>query len=141
GRSLASLSKDDAWYEAATRALLEHIGSAAGPTPADVPMLWTEIARLRFAQRDEAGAEKAIAQIRETEAGAWLGRVLDGLASFGDKDADAGTEANKTRAALEELTASVTDPAMRRSLSLVCAIRAHAAGDGEAAVKHLKELA
>jgi tetratricopeptide (TPR) repeat protein len=128
GRSLASLREDDAWYEAATRGLIDH--KPAG----EVPLLWVEIARLRLAHGDDAGAAKATAALRELPDGAWLGRVLDGLIPGDDDPA-------RAREALEELTASITDAGMRRSLSLVCAMRAHASGDTATTIKHLKALA
>jgi lipopolysaccharide biosynthesis regulator YciM len=130
GRSLASVRDDDAWYEAATRSLVECKPSG------ELPMLWVEIARLRLAAGDEAGAAKATAHLREDD-GAWLGRVLEGLAPSEDDPAQAAN----ARSALEELASQVTDAAMRRSLLLVCALRAHAAGDEAATIEHLKGLA
>ena len=128
GRSLASVRGDDAWYEAATKNLVPHA------TPAERPLLWIEIARLRLAQRDDAGVAAAIASLRELPEGAWLGRVLDGLAS---PDA----EPERTRTALEELARDVDDPVLQRTLLVVCAVRAHAAGDDAAAIAHLRSLA
>ena len=146
GRSLASLRNDDAWYEAATRALVENDLES---TKSELPMLWVELARLRLAQGDEAGAAKATRALRDLEGGAWLGRVLEGLGSGGretpgaEPGADDGAEeaAKRARSAVEELASSVTDPEMRKSLALVCALRAHAAGDTEATLKHLRTLA
>ena len=149
GRSLASLRSDDAWYEAATRSLIECKPSS------ELPLLWVELARLRLAQGDEAGAANATGELRDLPDGSWLGRVLDGFTpSLGDGDArqsrgdDDSAETAKPRAdaararnALEELAASVTDPEMRRSLALVCALRAHGADDTAATVKHLHTLA
>ncbi|MBX3186980.1 MAG: hypothetical protein KF819_08195 [Labilithrix sp.] len=126
GRSLASLRGDDAWYEAATRSLVE-----CEPT-AELPFLWVELARLRLAQGDEAGAAKATGALRDLPDGTWLGRVLDGLD---------GGDADRARTALEELAGSVADAEMRRSLALVCALRAHASGDADGTIKHLKALA
>ncbi len=128
GRTLASVSSDDAWYEAATRELIEE-------KPPELSMLWVEIARLRLAQGDEDGAAKAVSELRALPEGAWLGRVLDSF-SYGKSDED-----GRARTALEELAAKMTDPAMRRSLSLVGAMRAHAAGDDPKTIEHLSALA
>lgn len=142
GRSLASLRSDDAWYEDATRALIEcresdQTGEHASEAATELPMLWVEIARLRLAQGDEAGANKATRMLRKLAEGAWLGRVLDGFSADGG-DPEAAKDA---RTAIEELTESTTDPTMRLSLSVVCALRAHAAGDTAATIAHLKALA
>ena len=145
GRSLASLRDDEAWYETATRNLIE-----CKPT-GEMPLLWIELARMRIAAGDEAGAAKATGQLRDLEDGAWLGRVLDGLGGNGAAvDADLDEEASATsrkqrsaraRQALEELAASVTDPDLRTSLALASAMRAHAAGDRDATVASLRALA
>lgn len=151
GRSLASLRGDDVWYEAATRSLIECKPAS------ELPLLWVELARLRLAQGNEAGAAKATGELRELPDGKWLGRVLDGftggargapLSSRSSRsDADAGdapdpkADAARARDALEELAATVGDPDMRRSLVLVCALRAHADGDTATTVKHLQTLA
>ena len=156
GRSLASLRGDDAWYEAATRSLIECKPSS------ELPLLWVELARLRLAQGDERGAAKATGQLRGLANGAWLGRVLDGLtggtgaASRGpslDADEAADDEASgaaetaraarrlRAREAVEQLAESVADPEMRRSLAMVGALRAHADDDGASTVKHLRALA
>jgi hypothetical protein len=132
GRSLASLRKDDDWYEEATRSLLEHLG--AGHASAELPLLWIELARLRLARGDEAGAAEATAALRTLPGGAWVGRVLDGL---GTADADPA----RSRAALEELTGEIEDGALRRTLVMACALRARAAGDDAAAIAHLERLA
>jgi len=160
GRSLASLRGDDAWYEAATRSLAPH--EPAG----ELPLLWVELARLRLAQGDEAGAAEATRELGRLEGGAWLGRVLEALTppagtrdprderderdETSDADAsgaaagpadDAGARA-RSRAAFEELAASASDDAdARRSFTLVCALRAHAAGDIEGTLRHLTALA
>jgi cellulose synthase operon protein C len=143
GRSLASLREDDTWYEAATRSLVECKPAA------ELPLLWVELARLRLAQGDEAGAAKATSELHGLPEGAWLGRVLEGFggdagdaaASLDSSDAEAAPRAERARAALEELASSVTDAEMRRSLVVVCALRAHADGDASTTVKHLRALA
>lgn len=144
GRSLASLRGDDVWYEAATRSLIE-----CKPT-SELPLLWVELARLRIAQGDEAGASKATGELRDLPEGIWLGRVLSfagyetrSNTSPGDaEDASAAADAReRARKAVEELASSVTDPDMRQSLALVCALRAHAAGDTDATVRHLRTIA
>ncbi|MBX3207876.1 MAG: tetratricopeptide repeat protein [Labilithrix sp.] len=149
GRTLASLRSDHTWYEDATRALVEHASATgaesdaakagdaakgASDAAAELPLLWIELARIRLGQGDDAGAAKATAALRELPEGAWLGRVLDGLAS-------PDIEPARARTALEELAAGVDDPALRRSLGVVCALRARAAGDEAAAVAHLEALA
>jgi len=137
GRSLASLRSDDTWYEAATRSLIEC------KPETELPLLWVELARLRLAQHDEASAAKATGALRTLPDGAWLGRVLDGLTSGAgtEEGADEKADSARARKAVEELAESVTDPHMRRSLAVVCALRAHAEGDTEATVKHLSALA
>ena len=132
GRTLASVRADDEWYEEATRLLVECGDKDA--IASDLPLLWIELARLRLAQGDEAGAAKATAALRDLPQGAWLGRVLDGLAS---PDLDPA----RARTALEELLGEVDDPGLKRSLALVCALRAHAAGDTKATIAHLEKLA
>lgn len=137
GRSLASLRGDDAWYEAATRSLIEEKPSG------ELPLLFVELARLRVAQGDEAGAAKATRALRDLPDGVWLGRVLEGLGGSAEEGAeeDALEGARRARTAVEELAANVSDPEMKKSLALVCALRAHAAGDSEATVAHLRGLA
>lgn len=132
GRSLASLRSDRTWYEDATRMLASHLASR--DDAAELPFLWIELARIRLAQGDETGVTKATAALRELPSSAWLGRVLEGLAS---------PELDRTRArsAIEELTAGVVDTELRRSLTLVCALRAHEEGDEKGAVFHLEALA
>lgn len=134
GRSLASLRSDHTWYEEATRALVEVQGAEkTGPHP-ELPLLWIELARIRLGQGDEVGAARATAALRDLPEGAWLGRVLDGLAS---PDVDPV----RSREALEELTADIEDAALKRSFGIVCALRARAAGDEKAAIAHLEALA
>ncbi len=134
GRSLASLRSDHTWYEDATRALVELAKEDGAAMAAELPILWIELARMRLGQGDETGAAKATAALRELPEGAWLGRVLDGLAS---PDGDPA----RARTALEELAAGVGDASLRRSLAMVCAMRARAAGDEAAAIGHLEALA
>lgn len=129
GRSLSSLSKDEAWYEASTRSLIECEPAS------ELPMLWVEVARLRAAQADEAGAAKAISELRALPEGAWLGRILDAVAP------EQGADGARGRSAFEELAASTTEPDARRGLAILCALRAHQAGDVAAALEHLKALA
>lgn len=135
GRALASLRKDKAWYEDATRMLIEHLTSeGSGASGPDLPLLWIELARMRIAQGDEAGAAKANAALRELPQGAWIGRALDALAS-------SEIEPARARAALEELASDVTDPELRRGLGVIGAQRARAAGDEATAIAHLEALA
>jgi hypothetical protein len=144
GRSFASLRGDDAWYEAATRSLIE-----CNPAP-EMVLLWVELARLRLAQSDEAGAARATGQLRDLPDGVWLGRVLDGftsgvgpLSSGSQPEAEGAATAGAERArlAVEELASGVTDADLRKSLTLICALRAHVAGDTATTVKHLQTLA
>ncbi len=137
GRSLASLRSDREWYEDATRELIGTLRADAGAATRELPLLWIELARMRLAEGDEAGAARATAALRETPDGAWLGRVLDGLAS---PDVDPA-RAREARSAIEELAAETSDGALKRSLRLVCALRARAAGDDAAAIAHLDALA
>lgn len=133
GRGFASLRSDVAWYEEATRALIEHLTSSGGGG-SSLPTLWVEIARSCLARGDEASAAEATAALRELPGGAWLGRVLD---AFAGPDRDPA----RARAALEELATGVEDAALRRSLTVACALRARAAGDERAAILHLERLA
>jgi tetratricopeptide (TPR) repeat protein len=133
GRTLASLRADLAWFEAATQELVDRAPEGAAST-SELPFLWIELARLRLARGDEAGAAAATAALRALPEGAWLGRVLDGLAS---PDA----EPERARVAVEELAASTEEPSLRRSLRVVCALRARAAGDDAKTREHLEELA
>jgi tetratricopeptide (TPR) repeat protein len=139
GRSLASLCDDDAWYEAATRSLV-----ACKPS-SELPLLWVELARLRLAQGDDAGAAHATTELRDLPEGAWLARVLEGLgsvpASAGEAVEDGAARSRTARTALEELARSVAEPDLQRSLALVCALRAHSAGDTTATIEHLRALA
>ncbi|GEM_PF-359452 len=135
GRSLASVRSDRSWYEAATRSLVDHL--AAAPEKAaegELAALWVELARMRLEQGDEAGVTKAMRELRALPEGAWLGRVLSALGSPEIDPEDA-------RTAIEELAESTEDGALRRSLLVVCALRAHAAGDEKTAIRHLETLA
>lgn len=132
GRSLASLRSDHTWYEDATRALVEHLATSG--STGELPLLWIEVARMRLGQGDESGATKATAALRELPEGAWLGRILDGLAS-------PELEPARSRTALEELTADVQNAELRRILGVVCALRARAAGDEKSAIGHLETIA
>lgn len=134
GRSLASVLSDDTWYEEATHELIAARDGGRGSEASEIPLLWIEVARLRLARGDETGAAKATSQLRDLAEGAWIGRILDGLAS-----ADASPE--RARSAVEELAKDVQDPTLARSLAIVCAMRAHAAGDQAAAIAHLTKLA
>lgn len=134
GRSLAALRRDLAWYEDATRMLIEHLTAESGATGPELPLLWIELARIRLGQGDEAGAAKATAALRDLPEGAWIGRALDALAST-------EIEPARARAALEELAADVTDPDLRRGLGIIAALRARSAGDEPATIAHLESLA
>jgi tetratricopeptide (TPR) repeat protein len=131
GRSLAALRGDKAWYEDATQALIDHLLTDAGSH--ELPLLWVELARLKLAHGDEAGAAKATAALRDLPEGAWIGRALDAL-SGGELDPA------RARVALDELANEISDPAQRRGLLIVSAMRARAAGDEAGAVAHLEEL-
>jgi tetratricopeptide (TPR) repeat protein len=135
GRSLASVRSDRAWYEAATRSLVDHLAAAPeGAAEGEIAALWIELGRMRLAQGDEPGVTKATAALRDLPEGAWLGRVLSALAS-------PEIAPEEARAAIEHLAASTEDGALRRTLAIVCALRAHAAGDEKAAIGHLEMLA
>lgn len=129
GRSLASLLGDDAWYEDATRALLPLA------TGTEVVLLQVELARVGLARGDESSVAKAIAALRGSDDGRWLGRVLAGLSSAGTDD----ESKRSARAAIDELAADAADPALRRSLVTVSAMRA--ADDAPTVVEQLKSLA
>ena len=138
GRTLASIRSDHGWYEDATRALVEHLSAPPGEGDArrhegELALLWIELARMRLAQGDSPGAAKATKALRELPAGAWLSRVLDGLAG-------ADADPVQSRIALEELAASIEDVGLRRSLGLVAALRARAASDEQGARIHLDQL-
>jgi cellulose synthase operon protein C len=129
-RSLASIAGDTAWYEEATKRLL-----AAGSNESEAVSLAVELARMRFARGDMDAASKALRELGATPRGAWLGRVLE---AFAPRQA-AGDE--RARIAIEELAALEANPELSRGLSLVAALRAHAAGDTTAARARLRELA
>lgn len=134
GRSFASACSDHAWYEDATRSLIEHIGSpSSDAASSELVALWAELARLCFARGDAPGAAQATEALRATPGGAWLGRVLHAFAG-------SGADPARARSALEELASEVDDPSVRYSLGVVSALRARAAGDEEAALRHLETL-
>ncbi|MCL2724525.1 MAG: hypothetical protein FWD69_08825 [Polyangiaceae bacterium] len=145
GRSLASLRDDDAWYEDATRDLARHLkhegeGATLSAVAArELPLLWVEVARMRFAQKDDAGAMQAIRELRNLDEGLWLGRVLEGFAApmYTASDASAD-ERKRARDAVVELAAGTSDAPTRVELSLVNALRAHEAGDTQATLLHLR---
>lgn len=144
GRTLASIREDRAWYEDATRELIDVLAAAKGAINAELPLLWIELARIRLARGDDAGAQQATTALRERPEGAWLGRVLDGLGvvgGAGDENTPPADVAARARTALEELTADVSDPTLKRSLGVICALRARDAADEKAAIATLTELA
>ncbi len=130
-RSLASIAGDAAWYEEATKRLL-----AAGGTESEAVSLYVELVRLRYARGDADAAGKTLRELGATPRGAWLARVLEAFAPT-----SAGDGAARARVALEELAGIEADPELSRGLSLVAAMRAHAAGDTSAARARLRELA
>ncbi len=140
-RSLASLCADTEWFETATVNLLL-------TEPLDeLPWLWVELARLRIAAGDERGAADASRNLRGLPNGAWLGLLLDGLAGgiwhaprAPDDIADTCDVQQRAREAVEELLKGVTDPVARTRLTVICAMRADAADDSEAVLKHLRAL-
>jgi cellulose synthase operon protein C len=128
-RALASITGDEAWYEDATKRLL-----AAGGVESEVTSLSIELFRLRGARGDAEGAIKVLRDLGSTPKGAWLGRALEAFLPRlvgGDR----------ARAAVEELATLETDSELSRGLSLIAAMRAHAAGDAAAARRRLRELA
>ena len=126
-RSLASIAGDAAWYEEATKRLL-----ATGGLDAEALSLHVELLRLRAARADAEATSKTLRDMGATPRGAWLARVLEAFAP------DAG---ERGRAALEELAGIESDAEVARGLSLVAAMRAHAAGDSDGARTRLRELA
>jgi tetratricopeptide (TPR) repeat protein len=130
-RSLASVAGDAGWYEEATKRLL-----AAGSSESEAVSLSVELVRMRLARGDVDAASKALRELSATPQGAWLGRVLEAFALR-----TGGTEDERSRIAVEELAALEEDPELSRGLSLVAALRAHAAGDVSAARARLRELA
>ncbi len=130
-RALASITGDATWYEEATKRLL-----AAGSGESEAISLSIELVRMRYARGDLDAASKTLRDLAATPRGAWLARVLE---AFAPGAASAGDE--RSRVAIEELAALETDPELSRGLSLVAALRAHAAGDTSAARARLRELA
>ncbi len=130
-RSLASLAGDAAWYEEATKRLL-----AAGASEAETLSLQIELYRARTARGDGEAAAKTLREMGATPRGAWLARVLESFGALSSSDGD-----ERARAAVEELAGLEPDPDLARGLSLVAAMRAHGAGDLDAARARLRELA
>ena len=129
-RSLASVAGDAAWYEEATKRLL-----AAGSGESEAVSLSVELVRMRLSRGDVDAAGRTLRELGATPRGAWLGRVLEAFAP------GAGTGESRSRIAIEELAGLEADPELSRGLSLVAALRAHAAGDIPAARARLRELA
>jgi len=128
-RALASIAGDPAWFEDATKRLL-----AAGGAESEITSLSVELFRLRGARGDIEGAAKLLRELGATARGAWLGRALEAFVPGVAGD-------DRPRAAVEELAAIESDSELSRGLGLVAAMRAHAAGDAEAARRRLRELA
>ncbi len=130
-RSLASISGDAPWYEEATKRLL-----AAGGSESEAVSLYVELVRMRYARGDVDAAARTLRDLGATPRGAWLARVLEAFAPTPRGEGD-----DRARVAVEELAAIESDPELSRGLSLVAALRAHAAGDTAAARARLRELA
>ncbi|HEX4445574.1 MAG TPA: tetratricopeptide repeat protein [Polyangiaceae bacterium] len=126
-RSLASITGDVAWYEEATKRLL-----ATGGLDAEALSLHVELLRLRATRGDAEATARTLRDMGATPRGAWLARVLEAFAP---------EPGERARAAIEELAGIETDAELARGLSLVAAMRAHAAGDAEGARARLRELA
>jgi hypothetical protein len=147
GRTLASITGDADWHEAATRRLLAE--GAAGADEDELPSLWLEVARARFAKSDAGGGHAALRELGATAKGAWLGRALEAFLppsrdANDDDDAleavDGASGAARRRVALDELAARSQTRDVARGLTLMAAMRAHAAGDIEGAGARLREL-
>ena len=130
-RSLASITGDAAWYEEATKRLL-----AAGGTESEAVSLYVELVRMRYARGDAEAAGRTLRELGATPRGAWLARVLEAFVPT-----TASGSGERARLAIEELATIETDPELSRGLSLVAALRAHAAGDTVAARARLRDLA
>lgn len=155
GRTFASLSSNDEWYEAATTNLIGTLENATEPDPTTsrrLLVLWVELARLRLARGDEAGFVRAATALRGRANGAWLGRVLESFGAFPALEAEASDEEssgderasdtakNHARAALDQLVREESDPKRRRSLKIVATLRDHERGEIDRAVATLREL-
>jgi predicted Zn-dependent protease len=148
-RSLASYVGDSAWYEDATLRLLAALPVADRDAQAEGrygpdderPMLWLELARLRFARGAADDAEAALKQLGECPKGAWLGRALEVFLPMQGPDGTlrAGSAA-RGPLALDELAARPQPVDVARGLRLMAAMRAHRAGDVDGARARLHEL-
>ncbi|HXN31960.1 MAG TPA: hypothetical protein VN894_08865, partial [Polyangiaceae bacterium] len=120
-RALASISDDLGWYEESTKRLV-----AAGSDDRELVSLYVELVRLRHARGDTEGEAKALRDMTSAPKGAWLGRALEAFLPPASADSTP-TAGGRARAAVEELAALEKDPELARGLSLIAAIRAHAA--------------
>lgn len=135
GRSLASLCGDSEWYEASTIALLECKPAS------ELLFLWVEVARLRLEAGDTLGAAKALGNLGELPDGSWLSHVFAAFPLGQDEDAEtAKHRLRNSRAALEQLALHAPKAETRAMLTMMCALRAHAAGEADVALQHLREL-
>jgi tetratricopeptide (TPR) repeat protein len=140
-RALASIAGDTSWYEEATKRLI-----ASGANEGEVVSLYVELVRSRYARGDGEGAAKALREMGAAPKGAWLARVLEAFLAPPEVGPDQDQEqtiakGGRSRAALEELAALEPDRTLARGLSLVSALRAHAAGDAAGARRQLRALA
>lgn len=151
-RSYAALRGDAAWYEEATKTLLE-----AGPDadaeldPVDKASLWLELGRSRLLRGDQAGALEAFASLSTFDAedgapgkSAWLGYVLSAYATglLGARGTEGEGASAKPRSfePIEALASVEPSPEAARGLWLVAALRRARSGDIEAARARLRTL-
>ncbi len=140
-RAMASVRGDAAWYEDATKRLV-----ASGSVEGEAVLLWLELYRARAARGDVDGAAKALREIGNAPKGAWLGRVLEAFVprietSVDPEETQVKGDADRRRAALDELSGIEQDTDIARGLALLAAMRAHVGGDVEGTRRRLGELA
>jgi tetratricopeptide (TPR) repeat protein len=143
-RTFASVSGDLPWFMAATEQLV-----ALDVEPAERLDMWFELGRLRLLSGDEAGAVEAFAQLAGVEAdvpgplarAAWLGRMLTGCAvGLRRAEGEAPTPKVRPAAAMAARAVAEANPALRRGLVVVSALRATLAGDPAGASARLAKL-
>lgn len=137
-RTLAILVGDGNGYEHATQELI------ASAEKEELPSLWFELGRSLLSRGDQAGAQKAFAQLADAEdpsgSSAWLGRVLGAYATgVLHGEGENGIPA-RGPSVIEALAAVEPDPATARALVMVAALLYARSGDETRARDRLHEL-
>ena len=145
-RMIAAACGDAAWFEESSRRLITASGRDGRDAPstasgkadeAEIALQWFEIARTKLARGDAEGAKNALRELGAVASGAWLGRTLEAFLPDDGLVADA----ERRRAAIDELAGLTRETETARGIGIAAAMRAHRAGDKEGARKRLRELA